>query len=220
MFTSRFTCGNCGGIIDKTTSVCPHCGARLSGIKCQNCGFYGDASAFVGDHCPKCKAYVKVSSDVPNKPVVPPRPPIVWNAQMIMATVGIMILFGACLMSFIFIGDVINHRGYDGFLLGIGGVVLGLVLIGISLPALMKKAVKTGLELNKVEDEASGSTKLHLACSHGDLEQVRTLIAKGANVNGLNKNGVGGPNLKVFTEIASLLKSKGATTKKYTGELF
>jgi len=86
-------------------------------------------------------------------------------------------------------------------------------------------------DVNKIEDEGSGSTKLHLACSHGDLEQVRKLLAQGANVNITNKNGAtpldlaysngtGGSHHQVFVEIAGLLRSKGGKTNKWTGPIF
>lgn len=57
-----YTCGSCGRSVTKTTRVCPHCGARLSGIKCQSCGFVGTETDFTGDRCPKCRSVVCVSS--------------------------------------------------------------------------------------------------------------------------------------------------------------
>ena len=55
-----YTCGRCGRVVSKSTTVCPGCGARLSGIKCQNCGFIGSKTDFAGDRCPKCRSVVRV----------------------------------------------------------------------------------------------------------------------------------------------------------------
>ena len=56
MYT-QYTCGKCGGSISKTTHICPHCRANLSGIRCKNCGFVGSELSFIGDRCPKCYTY-------------------------------------------------------------------------------------------------------------------------------------------------------------------
>lgn len=56
-----YTCGRCGRSVTKTTRVCPHCGAQLAGIKCQNCGFIGSETDFAGDRCPKCRSVVYVN---------------------------------------------------------------------------------------------------------------------------------------------------------------
>jgi predicted amidophosphoribosyltransferase len=56
-----YTCGCCGKPVSKSTRVCPHCGARLAGIKCQSCGFVGSESDFAGDRCPKCRSVVRVN---------------------------------------------------------------------------------------------------------------------------------------------------------------
>ena len=60
-----YTCGRCGRGVTKTTRVCPHCGARLAGIKCQTCGFIGSETDFAGDRCPKCRSVVRVSRQKP-----------------------------------------------------------------------------------------------------------------------------------------------------------
>jgi hypothetical protein len=86
-------------------------------------------------------------------------------------------------------------------------------------------------DIDKIEDERSQSTKLHLACSHGDIEKVKKCLAQGAKVNIVNKfgstaldltycNGVGHPKIKVFEEIASLLRAKGGKTKTWKGATF
>jgi hypothetical protein len=85
--------------------------------------------------------------------------------------------------------------------------------------------------VKKVVHEASGSTKLHLACSHGEVEEVRKLLAQGSEVNAANKwgataldltysNGARGPHRQIFAEIARLLRAKGGKTNSWTGETF
>ena len=80
-------------------------------------------------------------------------------------------------------------------------------------------------------DDKSGSTKLLLACSHGDLEGVRRLLAQGANVNLTNKFGAtaldvtysNGDDVRyrsIYAEIAALLRARGAKTNKWTGRTF
>jgi hypothetical protein len=63
-----YTCGRCGRSVSKTTTVCPHCSAILSGIKCQNCGFVGLKTDFIQDRCPRCNT-VHISSQ-PATPVM------------------------------------------------------------------------------------------------------------------------------------------------------
>ena len=70
-----YTCGRCGRGVTKTTRICPHCGARLAGIKCQSCGFVGSETDFAGDRCPKCRSVVHVPRPRPSAPSKPrPRP--------------------------------------------------------------------------------------------------------------------------------------------------
>lgn len=71
-----YTCGRCGRAVSKSTRVCPHCGARLAGIKCQNCGFIGSETDFVADRCPKCHSVVHIPTpkyrpSTPKKRYVP-----------------------------------------------------------------------------------------------------------------------------------------------------
>jgi hypothetical protein len=84
-------------------------------------------------------------------------------------------------------------------------------------------------EIDQVE--GSGDTKLHIACCHGDIEEVRNLLKQGAAVNITNKwgatpldlaysNGVGSHHWLIFAEIAQLLKSKGGKKKKWKGKTF
>jgi hypothetical protein len=86
-------------------------------------------------------------------------------------------------------------------------------------------------EIDQVVDERSGDTKLHEACEHGAVEEVRNLLKQGAAVNITNKfgatpldlayaNGVGSKHWRIFAEIAQLLKSKGGKTRKWTGATF
>lgn len=82
---------------------------------------------------------------------------------------------------------------------------------------------------NEVVHAASGSTRLHMACSHGDLDGVRRLLAAGADVNVVNGNGAtpldltysnaaqGGPNHAVYVQIAALLRGKGGVAQKWHG---
>jgi len=85
--------------------------------------------------------------------------------------------------------------------------------------------------VDRVVDEGSESTALHLACSHGDLQQVRALLAQGARVDVLNKwgatpldltysNGADSRNQAVYAQIAKLLKARGATAPKWSGPTF
>jgi hypothetical protein len=55
---SLYTCGRCGKVVDKSSRVCTHCGARLGNIKCKNCGFSGSEEDFVGDRCPRCNTSI------------------------------------------------------------------------------------------------------------------------------------------------------------------
>jgi hypothetical protein len=51
-----YTCGRCGKNIDKSSRVCPNCGARLS-VKCRNCGFSGAREDYIGGVCPRCNNF-------------------------------------------------------------------------------------------------------------------------------------------------------------------
>jgi RNA polymerase subunit RPABC4/transcription elongation factor Spt4/preprotein translocase subunit SecG len=53
---SVYTCGRCGKMVDRSTQICPHCGARLNAVRCKYCGFLGSEADFVGDRCPQCHA--------------------------------------------------------------------------------------------------------------------------------------------------------------------
>lgn len=89
-----------------------------------------------------------------------------------------------------------------------------------------KKQVPT--DIDRITPEQSGNTKLHLACSSADVEQVRKLLAQGASVNILNEkgataldlaysNGAGGRYRSAYAEIAKLVRAKGGVTKKWHG---
>jgi RNA polymerase subunit RPABC4/transcription elongation factor Spt4 len=54
-----YTCGRCGGAVSKSTTVCPHCGAHLAGIRCRTCNFVGSERDFPNDRCPKCGSVVQ-----------------------------------------------------------------------------------------------------------------------------------------------------------------
>jgi hypothetical protein len=85
--------------------------------------------------------------------------------------------------------------------------------------------------IDQVVDEGSGSTRLHLACSHGDLEQVRALLSQGADPNVVNMPGAtpldltysNGADMRyraIYAQIAQLLKARGARTAKWRGPTF
>ncbi len=57
-----YSCGKCGSAVPKDAGRCPHCGARLSGIRCGSCGHVGGSSDFVGDMCPRCGSAVRTSA--------------------------------------------------------------------------------------------------------------------------------------------------------------
>jgi len=59
---TSYTCGHCQKSVSKDSTVCPHCGARLVGIKCRNCGFSGARADFQNDLCPKCGSAVTAAA--------------------------------------------------------------------------------------------------------------------------------------------------------------
>ena len=62
MSFGNFTCSKCGKSISSTTSVCPHCGISLAGIRCSKCGHTGSSTDFIGNICPKCHAGLATAS--------------------------------------------------------------------------------------------------------------------------------------------------------------
>jgi hypothetical protein len=77
-------------------------------------------------------------------------------------------------------------------------------------------------EIDRIDDEPSGSTKLHIACSSGNINEVRNLLKLGADVNVINKWGAtpldlaysngGGQYKQIYDEIARMLISNGGKT--------
>lgn len=61
MYTS-YNCGNCRKTVSKDAKSCPHCKARLGGIRCQSCKFVGSESDFKEDTCPKCGGQVSTQA--------------------------------------------------------------------------------------------------------------------------------------------------------------
>lgn len=86
-----YTCGRCGKALPgKSTKVCPHCHAVLSGIRCQHCGFVGSEKDFVNDRCPKCRSAVYVPRTQPQrapaKPAKPWKPGVGWAILALVAS--------------------------------------------------------------------------------------------------------------------------------------
>jgi ankyrin repeat protein len=89
----------------------------------------------------------------------------------------------------------------------------------------------TPMDVNAIIHELSGSTKLHIACCQGNLEEVKFLLSQGADVNTTNKNGAtaldltysngrGHSKIIVYAQIAKLLREKGGVTTKWDGPTF
>jgi len=49
----KFFCDTCGKPVPSGSSVCPHCGAGFSGVRCPSCGHQGLESEFKAG-CPAC----------------------------------------------------------------------------------------------------------------------------------------------------------------------
>jgi len=128
---------------------------------------------------------------------------------------------------------------YQMLYIGIGLLVVCGLIMGVVITTASKKVPVTASsqtipqvsDVDKIVHEGSGSTQLILACSHGDLEGVRKLLAQGANVNLTNKNGAtaldvtysNGDDIRyraIYKQIAALLKAKDAKTNKWTGPRF
>ena len=59
--STTYSCGRCGAAVSKSAKTCPHCSARLAGIRCTQCKFVGSEDDFPGDLCPECGAKVSIS---------------------------------------------------------------------------------------------------------------------------------------------------------------
>jgi len=139
--STTYTCGRCGRSVTKSTRVCPHCGAQLAGIKCQNCGFAGSETDFIADRCPQCNSVVQMPQSAPSS-----RPSGKTNslaiASLVLGIVSIPLLFcyggGIPFGIAAFITGLIGRRQIkeSGGEQGGGGMALtGIILgaVGIAL---------------------------------------------------------------------------------------
>lgn len=88
----RYTCSNCGRELSRSTEVCPYCHARLSGIRCTNCGFSGSKFDFISDRCPKCGSMVTTQ---------PSRSPKRITLLIIIAAVLLLVCIGLAVLIFL-----------------------------------------------------------------------------------------------------------------------
>lgn len=121
-----YRCGNCSRIVTKDTTVCPDCGARLSGIRCTSCGFIGSKSDFLLDRCPKCGGTVYVPrADTPRVPVVKTTPCPFCSTQV----AGEAVACPGC-------GRPAAYAWGAGWLKGIPGASKRIGIVNIALGAL------------------------------------------------------------------------------------
>jgi len=97
--------------------------------------------------------------------------------------------------------------------LGALGIAMLIVIAAILLPMARAQKVDVGSKPVATENEGKPTKSLRQAAAAGDIEQVKTLIAKGADVN---ERDLGGKTPlhyaceKGHTEVAKLLISRGA----------
>jgi len=131
-----YSCSNCGTPVSKNTASCPHCYARLSGIRCTNCKFAGSESDFVNDRCPKCGTITIRPQPAPARaprPVRPSRPP--WQKSPAGHAIASCLLPG--------LGTILCGKTRRGLsILGLSAVFL----IGVNVLAdLLIKGTPTGI---------------------------------------------------------------------------
>jgi uncharacterized protein (TIGR02145 family) len=62
--TEMYRCSNCGEVMDYPQDKCPHCGSRLTGVRCNHCRYVGSKSEFIvnGHRCPACGSKISLPS--------------------------------------------------------------------------------------------------------------------------------------------------------------
>lgn len=54
--TTLYLCGQCQGPVSKLDTVCSHCSAAFTRIRCPACKYVGHVKDFYWDRCPQCGA--------------------------------------------------------------------------------------------------------------------------------------------------------------------
>jgi ankyrin repeat protein/beta-lactamase regulating signal transducer with metallopeptidase domain len=96
--------------------------------------------------------------------------------------------------------------------LGAIGIAMLIVIAAILLPMAKAQKLGEGSEPTATENEGIPAKSLHEAAADGDIEQVKLLISKGADVNAKDKSGTALHHAceKGRTEVVRLLISYGA----------
>jgi hypothetical protein len=123
--------------VRKNTAICPHCGARLSGIRCRNCGFSGTIADFANDRCPKCGSVVATTTEL-----TCPKCSNVWDGMYCLNCghrTSWFWLIGGPLISFLFLSLWIAYgvslvvEGTIRFNTIIELALLGIIPIGLTI---------------------------------------------------------------------------------------
>ena len=96
--------------------------------------------------------------------------------------------------------------------LGVLGIAMLLVIAALLLPMAKAQKLGEGSEPTATENEGKSAKSLQEAAADGDIEQVKLLISKGADVNAKDKSGTALHHAckKGRTEVVRLLISYGA----------
>jgi hypothetical protein len=98
-----YRCSRCRATMSQPLDRCPSCGALLSGVKCEACGYIGGKSEFIKNNhrCPKCQSIAHIPSiprpspSKPSKPSVPrpspSKPSKPYVPGLFMAIVGLVL---------------------------------------------------------------------------------------------------------------------------------